>query len=345
MGRMQMNRVQGFGSRLAAAACVTFVLAGCTSGLGGDIGGHQSSSPASSPVEPTFKLDGLYKIVEDGTGTRNGVPVNDQSKIETEWAFRTACDTDGCVAEGGTVDPNNPSAPPELTKVIDYVDGKWSSVFIEQGAECPRATGEMFKSDQWSIWDITQAPDNKLLLKIAQVGADECNFNTEITPSLTRVGDLPPNTTLPNPADAPKRMKSFPAKSFRGKYAVDYTVAASGESQGKENMDVKTYCLRAEERCVTTTVNIDPRDPGTKYGLVVYEFRANEFSFNQTVGKKPCSEGTQGEGVFSKKATLSLPPAPVPDPLDTLTGKLDVTVTGDCPDTAAYNVTFTRTGD
>jgi hypothetical protein len=49
--------------------------------------------------------------------------------------------------------------------------------------------------------------------------------------------------------------------------------------------------------------------------------------------------------VFTKKVTLPLPPAPVPDPLNTLIGEMNVIVTGGCPDTATYTINSTRTGD
>lgn len=322
---------------MTIAAFVAFVLAGCTSGLGGGFDAKPSA------VEPTIKLDGVYKFVEDGTGTRNGSPATDLFKGETQWAFRTKCDENGCVAAGGRIDPANPAAAPSQVFAADYTDGTWTQVTLDVGgATCARQDAT-FKSDQWSIWDITAAPVDKLSIKGTSIGTDDCNFVNESTSTLTRVGDLPAGMALPDPADAPKRVQSYPADSFRGKYTADYKRADSGESQNSEQLDVKTTCLRADERCVTTTVNLAPRDPGTPYALEVYQFANGTFVFKQTVGQTQCADGRSGIG--AKAVTLSLPPAPVPDPAPTVTGKVTVNVTGDCSGTNVYDATFTRTGD
>jgi hypothetical protein len=325
----------GFGKRLTVVACIAFALAGCTTGLG-------AKPAAPSAVEPTFTLDGVYDIVQDGTGTRNGAPIDDLEKGETKWAFRTSCDAKGCVATGGPIDPNNPAAALPPIRVADYVDGKWSLVFLNQGAACPRGDGQTFQSDQWIIWSVERDAEQKLSIKVTVAGADECNSVTEFSSTLTRIGDLPAGTTLPNPADAPTFVPSYPANSFRGKYTVDYT-REDGQSQDSEHMDVKTYCLRSEERCVTTTINVDPHDPGTPYSLQVYDFADDKYQFKQTIGTQPCKDGT--EGLASKAVSLPLPPAPVPDPLPTLGGNMGMSFTGECTASAAYNVTFTRTGD
>jgi hypothetical protein len=327
----------GCGKRVLAGAAIAVSLAGCTSGLGGGFSGK----PAA--VEPTFKLDGLYKFVEDGTGSRNGAPVTDLYKGETQWAFRTSCNENGCVAAGGKFDPEHPTAPPSPVWAADYVDGKWTQVSLTESAECPRNATETYKSDQWSIWDISQTADKNLALKITVAATDDCNFVNEYTPAMTRIGDLPKDFPLSDPAQAPKRVPSYPANSFRGKYTVDYRPEGTGQSQDSEHMDVKTTCLRAQERCVATTINVDPRDPGTPYSLQVYEFNGDKFSFQQTIGKTQCQDGR--EGIGTKAVSLPLPPAPVPDPLQSLTGRLALAVSGDCTASQLYDATFTRTGD
>jgi len=332
-----MSRMQGAVYRLTAVACIATALSGCTSGLGG------GSAPEKSVVVPSVSLDGLYRIVEDGTGTLNGARVDFLAKSDTQWAFRTTCDTNGCYAVGAKFDPEHPSAQPNGFKVADYVDGKWSVISLAEQAPCPRDTGETYKGDRWDIWDIEPAPDNNVKLNVTVAGTNDCNFINEFSPAITRVGDAPKDFPWPQPADVPKRLASFPATAFRGKYTVDYAVANTGQSQSTEHMDVKTYCLRSEDRCVTTTVNVDPRDPGTQYGLQVFKYEYGKYRFDQTLGKKPCRDNL--EGIASKTVILPLPPAPVPDPLTTLTGQAAVTFTGDCQGTDAYNVAFSRTGD
>jgi hypothetical protein len=331
-----MSRMVGIPYRLTIAAFVAFVLAGCTSGLAGGLDAKPSA------VEPDFSLDGLYTFVEDGTGTRNGAPATDLFKGETQWAFRTKCDEKGCVAAGGRVDPANPSAAPSQVFAADYADGKWTQVTLDVGGATCARQDTTFKSDQWSIWDITKA-DDKLSIKGTSVGTDDCNFVNESTSTLTRVGDLPAGMTLPDPADAPKRVQSYPANAFRGKYTADYKRADNGQPQNSEQMDVRTTCLRSDERCVTTTVNLAPRDPATPYALEVYQFANDKFTFKQTVGQTQCADGR--EGVGAKSVSLSLPPAPVPDPAPSVTGNVNVSVTGDCTGTNVYDANFTRTGD
>jgi serine/threonine-protein kinase len=333
---MGMNRTLAFGYRLIVAACASFALAGCTTGLGG-------VADKPSAVEPSFKLDGIYKFVEDGTGTRNGVAIDNLFKGETQWAFRTTCDENGCVAAGAKFDPAKPTVPASAAFAADYVDGKWTQVTITGGVACPRENGETYQSDQWSIWDISQTPDKQLALNITNAATNSCNYVSQYTPAISRVGELPKDFPLTDPAEAPKRADSFPATGFRGKYTVDYKVAATGEPQPGEHMDVKTICLRTGERCVTTAINVDPRDPGTPYSLQVYEFAQDKFTFDNTIGKKPCQDGR--EGIASQKALLNLPPAPVPDPLTTVTGQSALIFTGDCSGTVIYDSTFTRTGD
>src|SRR6478609_6520884 len=93
------------GSALMAAVSAVVVLAGCAPAQDGASApsttvGETTSRPTPAFTPPAVTLDGLYVIEWTGSGTRNGVAVDDLRREKNGWAFRTACDDDGCVATG-----------------------------------------------------------------------------------------------------------------------------------------------------------------------------------------------------------------------------------------------------
>lgn len=321
------------------------VLAGCSS----DAGSGSASSPGSEPgdgkpiVQPAVALDGSYVVAWDGTGTKNGAPADDMNKARNGWVFRTACDENRCVATGGSiVDPNNPIAPLKNVRVADYVDGRWLIVNVNEGAAtCDGPAGEKYTSDGWTIWDIAIAPDKTLTPTVTTVGTNDCPFVNVMSPTMTRVGDLLPGFPLTDPADQPQG-KLPAAAAFRGAYTVTRTRRGQTAPREVTNHEVQTSCLRAEDRCVTTSTS--RREPGAPFAeMLVYQFADDTFGRTSAPAGRPCDGGP--EGMASEAETLPLSSAAPSDPLKVLTGERVTTFTSGCGGSVVDDVTYELTAD
>jgi hypothetical protein len=307
--------------RWVAAACVGAVLTGCSS---------EAGTTNAGPAEPEAALDGSYVVEWDGTGTKNGAPADDLNKARNAWVFRTACGDSGCVATGGSIaDTANPLAPLKNVRVADYVDGRWSMVyFTEDALSCDGPDGAKYTSDGWTIWDIAITPDGTLAPTVTLVGTDECEVVNMQSLTMTRTGDPLPGFPLPDPADQPQR--AVPAAAA---FSGDYTVTV----QDVANHEVRTSCLRAAARCVTTSTSSEPRDQEAPYQFWVHQFANGTFTRRAAVSRA-CEDGR--DGVATELDTLPLPSDAASAPLRALTGERVTTFTGGCDARAVDDIEY-----
>lgn len=323
-------------SGLMAAVVTMLVLAGCAPSEDGVSAPSEASSATTArpaPVAaPPDTLDGLYVIEWTGSGTRNGVPVDDLRREKNGWAFRTACDDDGCVATGGGIpDPAKPETPLAAVRVADYADGHWTMVWtVENGPSCTAADGVTYTAPAWSIWDIAVDAAGTLTPTVTLVGAGDCPFIEVHRPIMTKGQDSLGGVPVPDPADQPARAAAA-AAGFTGAYTLTRTPRGRAGAAQTANHEVMTQGLRTEARCVSTSVNSEaPED------FSVLQFDGNGFGRRSAGMSEPCAAG--GTGVAEVVETLK--PGGTAAPLRTLSGERVATFSAGCRGSVTDDVEY-----
>ncbi|MGK2870405.1 MAG: hypothetical protein ACSLFA_27920 [Mycobacterium sp.] len=296
-----------------------------------------SDPPASRApsVAPPVTLDGLYVVEWTGSGTRNGVAVDDLRRDKNGWAFRTACGDDGCIATGGGIpDPAKPKTPLAAVRVADYTDGHWTMVWsVESGPSCTGADGVTYSASGWSIWDIAVDAAGTLTPTVTLVGAGDCPFIEVHRPIMTKAQDSLGGVPVPDPAEQPARVASATA-GFTGSYTLTRTPRGRPGAEQVATHEVATHCLRAEARCVTTSVNsAAPED------FSILQFDGNGFSRRSAGVSEPCAAG--GTGVAEVVETLKA--GGTAAPLRTVSGERVATFSAGCVGVATDAVEYALT--
>lgn len=325
------------GSALMAAVSAVVVLAGCAPAQDGASApsttvGETTSRPTPAFTPPAVTLDGLYVIEWTGSGTRNGVAVDDLRREKNGWAFRTACDDDGCVATGGGIpDPAKPQTPLAAVRVADYADGHWTMVWsVESGPSCTGADGVTYSAPGWSIWDIAVDAAGTLTPTVTLVGAGDCPYIEVHRPIMTRSEETLGGVPVPDPAKQPARIASA-AAGFTGAYTLTRTPRGRPGAAQVANHQVATHCLRTETRCVTTSVNSKaPED------FSVLQFDGNGFGRRTAGVSEPCAAG--GTGVAEVVETLK--PDGTAAPLRTVSGQRVATFGAGCRGSVTDDVEY-----
>lgn len=330
-------------ARVVAAVGAVLVLAGCAPSRDGAEAPAAPAAPAPSAttsapaavVAPPVTLDGLYTIEWTGTGTRNGLPVEDLRREKNGWAFRTACGADGCVATGGGIpDPAKPQTPLAAVRVADYADGHWSMVWaIDTGPSCTGADGVTYSAPAWSIWDIAVDAKGALTPTVTLVGAGDCPFIEVHRPIMTKGEDSLGGVPVPDPAKQPARVASA-AQGFTGTYTLTRTPRGRPGAAQVADHEVATHCLRTGDRCVTTSV-----DSKTPEQFSVLQFDGNGYGRRSAGVSEPCAAG--GTGVA--EVVESLKPGGTAAPLRTVSGERVATFSAGCRGTVTDDVEYALT--
>lgn len=310
------------------------LLAGCAPTQDGASAPARETTSSAAPVvaPPPVTLDGLYVIEWTGTGTRNGVAVDDLRREKNGWALRTACTDDGCVATGGGIpDPAKPETPLAAVRVADYADGHWTMVWtVESGPSCTGADGVTYSAPGWSVWDIAVDAKGTLTPTVTLVGAGDCPFIEVHRPIMTKAQDSLGGVPVPDPAEQPARVASA-AAGFAGAYTLTRTPRGRAGAEQVANHEVVTHCLRTEARCVTTSVNSEaPED------FSVLQFDGNGFGRRSAGLSEPCATG--GRGVAEVVETLK--PGGTAAPLRTVSGERVATFSAGCRGTVTDDVEY-----
>lgn len=314
------------------------LLAGCASTDDRSADSSPTPPPASSSPPrpaPAVTLDGLYTVEWTGTGTRNGVPVDDLRREKNGWAFRTACSDDGCVATGGGIpDPAKPQTPLAAVRVADYADGHWSMVwFTESGPTCTGADGASYTAPAWSIWDIAVDASGTLTPTVTLVGTDDCPFIEVHRPVMTKAQDSLGGVPVPDPADQPARVVPA-AAAFTGEYTVTRTPKGRAGAEQVATHTVGTHCLRTEARCVTTSVNSESAEQ-----FSVLQFDGRAFTRRSAGMSDRCAGGAAGVA----EVVETLRPGAASTPLRTASGERVTTFSSGCAGTVTDDLQYALT--
>ncbi|MCP9275524.1 hypothetical protein [Mycolicibacterium arenosum] len=318
--------------KLLAVVGGALILAAC--GALGDGSRPTASGPPERPAAgQPVPLAGLYAIEWTGAVSHIGVPVDIGLRPgeRNAWVFRTSCDDDGCVATGGGVADNSASTVRlAAVRIGDYVDGRWSIVWRSaKGPTCAGADGKTYSSPVWTVFDIT----DDLTMTATLVGTGDCPFIEVHHPTITRADDSLLGAPVPDPADQPARIVPGGA-GFAGDYTLTRTPRDGGVVQ-LSTREVTTTCLRAESRCISTSVDDDAAE------FSVFEFDGDAFSRRATAVKQPC--GTGGDGVAAVTETLQSTGESAP--LRTLSGERTATFSAGCAGSVTDDVTYTMVDD
>jgi serine/threonine protein kinase, bacterial len=165
--------------------------------------------PAVTPAAPA--LDGTYRLDYDrAKQTSNGIIGNDGARTSW-WAFHSSCAAAGCAATGTKLDKANHQVARTTgsgnTGVLHFIDGHWQGEprQVQVQVECRQAHGRLTSTqDQTVVWSLTPQADGTLRgVQIQTVHSNDCGAQgatLRIPVVVTRVGDVPPDVPVADPA-------------------------------------------------------------------------------------------------------------------------------------------------
>jgi serine/threonine-protein kinase len=168
-----------------------------------------SASSASAIAAPPF--NGSYRLDYDrAKQTSNGV-IRNNGGVTSWWAFSSACTAAGCAATGTKLDDTSHQTPKTAgtgnTGTLHFVDGHWQGEPRQLQVECQKARGgPTATQSETVVWSLTPEPDGTLRgVQTQTVQSNECGSQgatLRIPVVATRTGDVPPNVTIADPAQA-----------------------------------------------------------------------------------------------------------------------------------------------
>jgi len=183
---------------------------------------HAAPRPATAAaVAPA--LDGAYRLDFDVGRARHTTAdvVGAGREHQTGWwAFRSSCTAAGCVATGTRLDDRNHQvasiAGGGETDVLRFVDGYWHGTPTQVWAGCrlPNREGTATELEK-VVWSLAPQANGKLRgMQTATVRTNECGDRGVVqrtTLVATRIGDVPPNVTVADPANVAPLDRTGPA--------------------------------------------------------------------------------------------------------------------------------------
>jgi serine/threonine protein kinase, bacterial len=172
-----------------------------------------SSRPAgwSTPAIAAPPLSGAYRLDYDrAKQTSNGV-IRNNGGVTSWWAFNSACTAAGCAATGTKLDDVThqwvKTTAAGNSGVLHFVDGHWQGEPRQVQVQCRTARGApMSTQSETVVWSLTPESDGTLRgVQTQTVQSNECGSQgatLRIPVVATRVGDVPPNVTVADPAEA-----------------------------------------------------------------------------------------------------------------------------------------------
>src|SRR5271163_2079885 len=163
------------------------------------------SALAAPPLNGSYRLD-----YDRAKQTSNGV-IRTNGGATSGWAFSSACTATGCAATGTKLDDTShqmaKTGGTGNTGVLHFVDGHWQAEPRQVQVQCRTARGgPMSTQAETVVWTLTPEPDGTLRgVQTQTVQSNECGSQgatLRIPVVVTRTGDLPPNVTVADPAQA-----------------------------------------------------------------------------------------------------------------------------------------------
>ncbi|OBA82675.1 hypothetical protein A9W99_11225 [Mycobacterium sp. 1164966.3] len=284
------------------------------------------ASPTNAARPNTGPFTGVYRA-DFGPSATDGNPDEGGTPSTGQWAVRSVCQSDRCVAIATA------TGGPTLQSVfvLDDVGGQWRGASTASVASFPPGvTGfdGCIPGEYWTVITLAPRPDGTVAGQYRAIGPPNCETDRTIT--FTRIGDVDLNS-LPDPASQPVRVAS-PAAAWHGRYRG--TTTSPKRTTVSWDTSVETYCLRTGERCVSYE-----HSDGSRH----YFFADGKWVYNSD-SQAPCA----GHGSFPTKTDWVFPlPQPSQDPIRLLTGHGHTQVTGSTTCAGSYDqeVKYERTGD
>ncbi|UMB68994.1 serine/threonine-protein kinase [Mycobacterium paraterrae] len=279
-------------------------------------------SGSASPAAATHEFSGTYRAdYAPGTDLEGNAVPGAPSTTGT-WDVRSTCGSGGCIA---TASYTGTSGIPLVSNLVfDQIAGSWIAVGLGS-TSCGGAPTEL-----WVIYTLQPQPDGTL-------SGDSTRFNTngcgaaKLAVTFTRTGD-PDLSKVSDPATLPPRVTSV-ATTLRGRYHETVTMANGDVEPGRDDLTVRTVCLRTGERCMSMFHAPD--------GVVPLVFAGEKWTRDEEADV-PCGLG----GTTHIKFTAEYPvPDPPQDPIKLLTGHGQKILTGSACVGGDLEDKFERTGD
>ncbi len=170
---------------------------------------NKTSSSGSALAAPP--LNGSYRLDYDrAKQTSNGV-IRTNGGATSWWAFSSACTATGCAATGTKLDDTSHQMAKTTgtgnAGVLHFVDGHWQAEPRQLQAQCRTArNGPMSTQSETVVWTLTPEPDGTLRgVQTQTVQSNECGSQgatLRIPVVASRTGDVPPDVTMADPAQA-----------------------------------------------------------------------------------------------------------------------------------------------
>jgi serine/threonine protein kinase len=287
------------------------------------LSGGEESDPSRPAPAPGAGLNGTFTAQFGAPTQPNGQPFQNGSGGNETWVFKSPCDNGKCVASATKV---NGSISTATTLVLDQVDGRWESVTATPGT-CPN----IGSTEIWESLSLESRPDGSLEGEFVVRSTDPiCASNRTVT--FTPSGDVEEGVSVADPAILPARVAS-PAQALYGRYQ-EVDTYKDGNRSADVSFDIKTYCLRTGDRCLSYWFNPD--------GPKILTYAKNQWVLANRSSDSQCKNG----GPAHREITAQYPlPSPAQDPITTLTGTGHYTVTGGCPFNSDFDSRVQRTGD
>src|SRR3984957_19123853 len=167
--------------------------------------GMSGPAPSAPPLNGSFRLD-----YDRAKQTSNGV-IRNNGGVTSWWAFTSACTATGCAATGTKLDDAShqwaKTTGTGNTGVLHFVDGHWQAEPRQVQVQCRKSSGApMSTQSETVVWSLTPEPDGTLRgVQTQTVQINECGSQgatLRIPVVATRTGDVPPNVTVADPAQA-----------------------------------------------------------------------------------------------------------------------------------------------
>lgn len=314
---------------IAAAVAVVAVIAvvvGIVVTGGGDHGGSDFNPP---PADTPGALFGTYRADFGPETSATGKPLDSTPRTGT-FHIRSVCRNGACVATAAVSD--GPVMQQRL--IFDQVGESWTAVGISNATpQTPAGLRKNCPEDKLlEIWEsiaLRAKPDGTFSGEYMATNKHLCSTTRPVT--FTHTGDVDV-ASLPNPADQPARV-STPAEGLHGRY--HRTVNWEGRPSSNDDFEVKTYCLRTGDRCMSYFHSSKGADP-----LLFADGKWTEHSDNDY----DCTPEVRAHNVSNAEFPL---PDSAPNPIMVLTGHghSDVAPGNTCSGSLDFQTKYERTGD
>jgi serine/threonine protein kinase, bacterial len=304
---------------LIAALAVTAVLLVAAAVFAGLKFMRHGNTPSAAGVH---EFSGAYRAdYAPGTDLEGNAVPGAPSTTGT-WDVRSTCGSGGCVA---TAAYTGTSGMPLVSNLVfDQIAGSWIAVGLGS-TSCGGAPTEL-----WVVYTLQPQPDGTLTGDTSRYNTNGCGA-AKLAVTFTRTGD-PDLSKVSDPAALPPRAASV-ATTLRGRYHETVTMANGDVEPGKDDLTVRTACLRTGERCLSMFHAAD--------GVVPLVFSGEKWTRDQEADV-PCGLG----GTTHIKFTAEYPvPGPPQDPIKLLIGHGQKVLTGSACVGGDLVDKFERTGD